>query len=163
MCQIPPNAGGTTTVRSDHVYDLDGNVLHICTPREFSPTEGNSSTCTATGAYSTHNAWDNSGRLSTVTTYRTVGGTANVGTYTYDADGNPLTYQDPNPHITSYSYDLLDRKIGETKSGQAGAYTIISTYDPNGNQTSVTRATILPLAPLSELIFNSTAVEEEAW
>lgn len=137
--QIPRNSGGTTTVRSDHVYDLDGNLLDTCSPRQFSPTEGNSSTCTSSGYYSTHQAWDTSGRLSTVTTYRVVGGIANVATYTYDADGNPATYTDPNGHVTTYTYDLLGQKLTETRTGQGGLYTVGYTYDSNGNQTSVTK------------------------
>jgi RHS repeat-associated protein len=137
--QIPRNSGGTTTVRQDHVYDVEGNVIHSCPPREFSPSEGNASTCTATGYYSTHYAWDNSGRLYSVTTYRVVSGASLLALYSYDADGNLTTYQDPNGNQTIYTYDLLDRKIGEQRTGQAGIYTIAYTYDANGNQTSVTK------------------------
>lgn len=137
--QIPRNSGGTTTVRLDHTYDLDGNVLDTCPPREFSPSEGNSSNCTSAGYYSTHQSWDSSDRLSTVTTYRTSGGSANVATYTYDADGNPKTYTDADGHVTTYTYDLLNRRTSAQATGQSGSYTITYNYDANGNQTAVTR------------------------
>jgi|GEM_PF-6554400 len=149
--QIPRNSGGTVTVRQDHVDDVEGNVLHLCPPREFSPSEGNASSCTATGYYSTHNAWDNGGRLSTVTTYRAVSGVALIAAYTYDADGNPKTFTDPNGNVSTYTFDALDRKTGETRTGQAGAYTITYTYDANGNQTSVTKPITGGGAPTSQI------------
>jgi RHS repeat-associated protein len=150
--QIPRNTGSTTTVREDHVYDVEGHVLHVCPPREFSPSEGNASSCTATGYYSTHNAWDNSGRLTTVTSYRTVSGGAMVTSYVYDADGNLLSYTDPNTYVVTSTYDLLDRKLTETHRRDAlTTYTISYTYDANGNQTSLTKPVTGGGSPTSQI------------
>ncbi len=67
---------------------------------------------------------------------------------TYDDDGNRLTDQDPLGHVTSYTYDELNRLRTATQT--AGADTLLTTYgydrldgitsvqDPNGYTTTYT-------------------------
>ncbi len=68
--------------------------------------------------------------------------------FSYDDDGNRLTDQDPLGHVTSYTYDELNRL--KTTTQTAGADTLLTTYgydrldgltsvqDPNGYTTTYT-------------------------
>ncbi len=61
-------------------------------------------------------------------------GNSNTESYTYDADGNKLTYTDARDETTDYTYDALDRLTSvEDPNGHTTGYT----YDADGNQTSV--------------------------
>jgi RHS repeat-associated protein len=131
----PRNAGTLTTLRTDMVYDADGHVTDVCPPREF--TEGASTSCTASGAFSVHRTYDVAGRLASQTSFRTAGApdTSNVA---YDADGNPIAQTDPNGHITTTGLDLLDRRTSVTRPRDASSSNTTTTiYDPAGNTTAV--------------------------
>lgn len=54
---------------------------------------------------------------------------------TYDADGNLLQAQDSRGQYVSYTYDALDRKIGQYAASTAGQAAYASTSSP-GNQTA---------------------------
>ena len=64
---------------------------------------------------------------------------ANGGTfqYTYDNNGNILTFTDANGHTTSFVYDALNRQVNST---DALGHTTTHVYDANGNMTSITDA-----------------------
>jgi RHS repeat-associated protein/uncharacterized repeat protein (TIGR01451 family) len=133
---VPRNDGTLTTLRTDMAYDPDGHVTDTCPPREF--TEGASTSCTASGFFSQHRTYDVAGRLTSSTTFRGVGGAADTTSFTYDADGNPLSTTDPNRHVTTTAYDLLDRRTGLTRQRDASTFNTTTTnYDPAGNVTAV--------------------------
>lgn len=70
------NGAGTTTAA---IYDLDGNALWACSPREFSESDG--SRCSGPGPYkySTQKAYDALDRLTSSTTYRDLGAQSQPG------------------------------------------------------------------------------------
>jgi RHS repeat-associated protein len=133
----PRNDGTYTTLRTDTIYDPDGNVTDICPPREF--TEG-SGTCSATTAYSQHRTYDSAGLLATNSTYRASTTAPNTTAYTYDADGNAATIVDANQHTVRFTYDLLDRKVSQAAPRDASTnVTTAWNHDPVGNVTAVIR------------------------
>lgn len=128
---------GTTEMRTDTVYDLDGRVLRVCPPREF--TLGSNS-CGATARYAVHSTYDELGRSASQTTYRDNTGSASTTSWAYDADGNAEAVMDPNSHTTTAVYSLLGRKASETVPRDATtSFTTTYAYDPSGNTTSVVR------------------------
>jgi RHS repeat-associated protein/uncharacterized repeat protein (TIGR01451 family) len=146
----------TEFVRTDTVYDLDGNVVGICPPRHFnSKGEG---TCTngSSDVHRQNRAYDHAGRLVHSTTYRDGGGvrTPLTTTYTYDADGNGIRRDDPqdssdstDDRSTTFTFDLLGRKTSELVPRKSGLTPPTKwNYDPVGNVTSVVR----PGAPETE-------------
>jgi RHS repeat-associated protein len=137
VSQLAPRSDGTfTTLRTDNVYDADGHVTDVCPPREF--TDGGSTSCTATGAFSQHHTYDVAGRAVTTTTFRTVGGAPDTTTLARDADGNPVNSTDPNGHVTTTAYDLLDRMRSQTvPRDPTSANTTTWNHDPAGNVTAV--------------------------
>jgi YD repeat-containing protein len=56
--------------------------------------------------------------------------------FTYDADSNRLTLQEPDGNINNYSYDPLNRKVQmvQVQTGDTTTWT----YDPVGNLHSTT-------------------------
>jgi RHS repeat-associated protein len=131
----PRNDGTLTSLRTDTVYDADGNVTDTCPPREFG--EAGATSCTASGAFSKHQTYDVAGRVATKTTFRAAGA-PDTTTFTYDADGNQVTQTDPNGHVVTTGYDLLDRKVGETRQRDAGiTNTTVWNHDPAGSVTAV--------------------------
>jgi RHS repeat-associated protein/uncharacterized repeat protein (TIGR01451 family) len=135
-----------TTLRTDSVFDVDDNLTAICTPRQF--TEGGSSTCAGTGAYSTLNRYNTAGLLLDSTSHR--GSTALTTSYGYDADGNATSVTDPQgastgdaAHTTTAAFDLLDRSTSMTaprsiSGSTVTAFTTSYRYDPVGNTLAVT-------------------------
>jgi RHS repeat-associated protein len=138
VSQLAPRNDGTfTTLRTDTVYDADGHVTDVCPPREF--TEGGSTSCTASGAFSAHRTYDAAGRMTSQTTFRTAGA-ADTSTFTYDADGNARTATDPNGHVTTNGHDLLDRNTAVTQHRDAtNSNTTTTIFDPAGNTTAVVK------------------------
>jgi YD repeat-containing protein len=66
---VPRNDGTLSSLRTDTMYDADGHVIDVCPPREF--TEGGSTVCTSSGAFSTHQTYDVAGRMVSSTIFRT--------------------------------------------------------------------------------------------
>jgi RHS repeat-associated protein len=131
----PRNQGSFTTVRTDHVYDLDGNVTSVCLPRAFS--DGSATSCASALAqpYREDRAYDDQGHLLTDTTYRST--TADTVSYSYDADGNTTQVQDANGHLQRATFDLLDRPVGTSRQRDASTWVqTTSTYDPAGRLVS---------------------------
>lgn len=146
----------TSTSRTELLYDPDGNVTDVCSPREFDPSDGNSSTCTGTGYYTAHTDYDPAGRATRTNRWRVPSGTASsntnanrtalVTTHGYDADGNPVSTTDPNANATGSNYstttsfDVLDRPTTTTTPRDAtNSNTTTWTYDPAGDRLSQTR------------------------
>lgn len=130
---VPRDA--TTTTRTESIYDADGNVTTSCSPRQF--TEGQSTSCPATGGtFSKTFAYNPAGMVTTVSTFRD-SATAYSTTTSYDADGNPKQSTDPNGNTTAYTFDLLDRKtsVSVPRSGSV-SYATGFNYDPSGNLIS---------------------------
>ena len=130
----PRNDGTLTTLRTDTVYDADGHVTDLCTPRQFSEGTGG---CTTTAPFGAHHSFDVAGRETSTTTYRAAGQALTTHS-NYDADGNLVSFTDANGHATTTSYDVLDRKISQSVPRDANtAYTTAWVYDPVGNTTAV--------------------------
>ena len=135
--RVPHDATVTPAVmdRTDTIYDADGHVLTVCSPRLF--TEGGG-TCATSSSYAEQRTYRPSGRMVSDTTYRQAAGQAITVLLTYDADGNAVSTVDPNGVTTTDVYDLLDRHISETKPRDASSSGTTSwTYDPVGNVLSV--------------------------
>ena len=141
----PRNDGTYTTLRTDHLYDLDGNVTTVCSPRAF--TDGSATSCGTNGiqTYAVYLSYDGLDRLASHTTYiLSPGGgkalwTAQTSSFQYDGDGNLTLVTDPNNHQRSATFDLLDRR--SALSVQRDASTSIQTadaYDPAGRLLSET-------------------------
>jgi RHS repeat-associated protein len=134
---VPRNSDGLTTVISRWRYDVDGNVLTVCTPRQFDTGEPGATTgCAAGGRYSTDVTWDRAGRPSAETAYR--GTQALTRSSRYDADGNLVSSTDANGHTTTASFDLLGRRTEQqTPRSSERSYTTKWAYDASGNVLSV--------------------------
>jgi RHS repeat-associated protein len=61
---------------------------------------------------------------------------ANTTVYGYDANGNPITFEDTNTHTTFNVYDVLSEL--STKTLPDATHTETRTYDLNGNLTTIT-------------------------
>lgn len=134
----PRNDGTLTTLRTETVYDPDGNVLRVCAPRQF--TEGDS-ICDGDARYGQHSTYDTAGRVRTTTRYRDT--TALVATTGYDADGNPVSVTDPNGHTATSVFDLLARKQSTTVPRATGvSHTTTWQHSPAGDVTAVTTAAL---------------------
>jgi RHS repeat-associated protein/uncharacterized repeat protein (TIGR01451 family) len=132
---VPRHSGGVVTVRTDHVYDLDGNVTSICQPRAF--TDGGASTCSSSAAqpYREDRTYDDQGNLLTDTTYR--GSTADATSTDYDADRNATLVQDANGHLQRMTYDFLDHALTTSRQRDGSNWvTTTSSYDPAGRLVS---------------------------
>jgi RHS repeat-associated protein len=144
-----PRYDGTfRLLRSDTVYDQDGNITDTCPPREF--TEAHSTGCTSSGYFSTHQSYNAADLIVASTRYlgyldptgdvcpssSSYTCTPETTRYTYDADGNRLSLKDGNGHLTRYSYDVLDRLTSTViQRDPATSYTTSYGYDASGNRT----------------------------
>jgi RHS repeat-associated protein len=137
--KLSPRFDGTLNwLSTDTVYDPDGHITDLCPPRELS--EG-FPTCTSSSYYSEHFTFDAMGRTSSSTAYQyDQTSVTDTTTKAYDADGNLIQVTDANGHVTTYTYDVLDRKLTLTSPRDATtAYTTNFYYDAAGNTTSVVR------------------------
>jgi RHS repeat-associated protein len=144
---VPRDA--STSLYTKVVYDADGHVTDVCTPRQF--TDGGTSptaACPAGALYTTHSDYDTAGRQVASTTYRqqtdpSTGVTTvftNVTRTGYDADGNPTSVTDPDGNTATTTYDLLDRKVQATvPRSSSAAFSTVYRYDPSGDVTAVIR------------------------
>jgi RHS repeat-associated protein len=145
----PRNYGSYTNLSTRWTYDPDGNVLDLCSPRQFDPAEPDATPnspagCTASARNGAHNTYDRAGRVASERRYRS--NTELTTTYGYDADGNTTTTTDPIGNATSttgdrttnYTYDLQGRRLTleVPRSGNV-AYTTNYNYDAVGNITSI--------------------------
>ena len=130
----------TTRLRTDTVYDADGNVTDLCPPREFAEPDG-AHACTPTGHYSTHRAYTAAGAVKTETVYRDAGAHSPslTSTTTHDADGNVTAVTDANGHTTTDTFDLQRRHLTSTSRDLGVTNTTTWTYDNVGNVTAVTK------------------------
>lgn len=135
--RVTPRADGAiASVKSAYVYDLDGNVLTECSPREF--TEG-SKTCTRESVYAKHTTYNAGGKPTRVRTFRANGQPVDVD-MTYNADGDQITTTDGNRRTTTTMYDLLNRRLYTTvPRSSAESHTTYWRYDPVGNVTAVVK------------------------
>lgn len=169
VTRVPRTA--ESKARHEWVYDIEGNVLRYCPPREFGtgPESGEwsarqTTTCASTAMFGEHMTYDVAGRLSTRTRYRQTAGAAPergvatdslVETMTYDADGNRVTYRDPRSnaggattHTIRSAYDLQGRLL-ETRVPFAAASDYVTTYayDAAGTLRAVTKPGSTATAP----------------
>jgi RHS repeat-associated protein len=135
---VPRNDGTFTTLRTDRVYDLDGNVVSLCSPRAF--TEGKAPNCTSAAAqpYRRDRTYDTRSHETSESTMQAAGGNVNTTSYAYDADGNQVSVTDANGHVHTFTYDGDDRKVGESWQRVAGGPTLTKTwsFDHTGNVLS---------------------------
>jgi RHS repeat-associated protein len=126
-----------TTEHTASVYDLDGNVVEVCSPRNFDPAAGNSTTCANGALYGRYATYDKADRMATATAYRDATTPITTGT-SYDADGNVVSTTDGNNHTTTAVYDILDRRVSATTPRDANHHeTTAWSYDAAGNVTAV--------------------------
>ena len=133
----------TTDVQTGVLYDIDGNVTDVCSPREFTEGLGRCSGGDgySTRLYSTHVDYDAAGATSQIIAYRANGpspATTLRESYTYDADGNPAATTNARGKTTTTEFDLLGRKTSQTVPRSA---TVSNTtqwrHDRVGNVTAV--------------------------
>ena len=133
----PRYDGVLTTLRTDTVYDADGNVLRTCPPRSFA--EGGATTCAAGDPYATHTTYDEAGRARTTTTYRDAS-TPLTSSVSYDRDGNVTSSTDAKGTTTTSTYDLNNRLLTQSVPRETGVTNVTRyTYDSVGNVRSVLR------------------------
>ncbi len=139
-----PRLGGVT-LRTDTVYDLNSNVVRVCSPRQFDTTEpNNTSDCQDTALYATHNTYWESNELKTTKTYEdsTAITSTSMTSYTYDPDGNTISVTDPRGFVTSATFDYLDRRVSLAVPRTASTFnTTQYSYDKSGNTTAITDPT----------------------
>lgn len=134
----------TTLTRVDTVYDADGNATTICSPRQFSTTEGNSADCLSQlsptpSVFAEHREFDPTGRAAKRTIYRAAG-QPQVETYGYDANGNRTRVTNARDKTATTSYDLLDRRIREEIPRLDGVNLATTwEYTPSGDVKTVLR------------------------
>lgn len=149
--QQPRNAGGPGYVYTGYQYNADSQVQAVCSPRQYSEgglsaTSGSCSSSDSNLNYTTVNAYDVAGRLSTVTTHRDwtmpdgTGPTTLTTTTTYDGDGNKKSVSDPGTYTTNYTFNVLDRmtSMAVPRDHNTTYETTTDTYDPSGNTLSQT-------------------------
>ena len=136
VTQYVPRSG-TTNEETDTIYDLDGNKLVVCPPLTLGM--GN---CWSGNVYATSMQYDLLDRLTQTSTHRN-GVTNTAGPNAYDGDGNLVSATDASGNVTTYAYDLNDRRTSMSQQHQAtvGAAATTATtlwqYDPVGNVTAV--------------------------
>jgi RHS repeat-associated protein len=133
--------GGTTTSQ----YDVHGNLVSVASPQgtinySYDLATGRE-TEVSTANTDIQYAYDQEGRLSTVTTTKLDGatlGTPLVTTYGYDLNNNLVSTSLPNGTSETRTYDVLNRLVSLTNTGPSG---VISGYtyamDPVGHRTAV--------------------------
>ena len=132
----PRNDGTFTTLDTVELYDADGNLTDVCSPREMSEGSTDSFACTSTATYGTHTTYTALDKKASTYTYQ-VAGTRLATTYAYDGDGNQLSTTNANGNTTSYSYNNLDEKTGMTVPRDAThSYTTTYGYDASGDEIS---------------------------
>jgi RHS repeat-associated protein len=117
----------TTTT---YTYDFRNNIVNTTT----------GTTSTQPG-HTTHNVYDPSGRLNSVTEAYDVPTDATTTSYTYYNDGRKATVKDPRGNVTNYAYDASGRLTTVAYPivpPDTTATTTSYTYDDAGNQTVVT-------------------------
>ena len=116
--------------RLSEVLDGSGNVLVAYTYDDLGRVSMESFENGTKTVYS----YDANGNVASITNLA-VGGTVSSSlTYTYNAQGEPLTSTDRSGNVTSYAYDALGQL---TQVTLPGGRSITYTYDADGNRTSV--------------------------
>ena len=136
--------GTDTAATTSNCYDPDGNKTATV------PGDGNTSSvasCSSSSPYQTSSSYqtgysyDSIGELVSETRPDTTwASSGQTTTYTYDADGNQLTSEDPNGVTTTNTYTPLDQVSATSYSGTA-APSVTDTYDADGNRTQMTDGT----------------------
>lgn len=143
--KVPRGNNGYASVSSRWNYDVDGNIVDFCPPREFDISvdaqnerrePDASGSCTSTGKLSTHYVIDRAGRVTTEKRYR--GAIVLNTSMRYDADGNTISVTDANGHETTTRFDTLGRRVKHTVPRSATESNSTTwTYDHSGNVTTV--------------------------
>lgn len=129
--------------RMTSMVDPRGNVIGA-NPVDYTTTftydaNGNKVTATDPLGNVTTSSYDDLDRLAAITNPR-----GKVTTFSYDDVGNQLSSTDPMGNVASSVYDDANRLVGivDPRGNASGAnpadYTTSYTYDPAGNQTTVT-------------------------
>lgn len=112
-------------------YDLDGLLVGV-------EDENHTALDTSHDTPNTTYAYDAFHRLTSVTQTHAGAPNGSIATlYTYDAQDNLASVQDPNQNVTSYTYDDFHRLVTQT-SPVTGVTSYA--YDPAGNLTTTTDA-----------------------
>jgi len=136
--------GTSTAATTSDCYDPDGDKTATV------PGDGTTSSvpaCSSTSPYQTSSSYqtgyeyDSAAELVNQTAPATAWATSGeITTYTYDADGNQLTTEDPDGVTTTDTYTPLNKISGTTYSGSS-APSVTDTYDADGNRTQMTDGT----------------------
>ncbi len=139
-----PNDNGTTTT----YYDTAGDIVEIDSPQGDITYTYNDSTGQKTGETTNNTdiqyAYDQEGRLATVTVDKLDGASVTplVTTYSYDLNNNLITTSFPNGTVETRTYDALNRLL--TVKTTDGSSTIVGytyTLDADGRRVQVVEAT----------------------
>jgi YD repeat-containing protein len=149
------DASGTTT----YSYDANSNLIEQNTPEgivnyHYNALNQQTDMWTGNVAYVsrssaetwTQYAYDDLGRLTTVTQSRLNDSTVNdVTSYGYDINGNKVSEVDPNGDTTVYTYDALNRLVGEiVKNGTTLMYSVAYTLQDDGMRISAAETEAQP-------------------
>ena len=111
---------GSTSTTKTNAYDSPGNLVSV------TDQAGNQVQYT----------YDAANQLASAVQVNSPNTNANTTIYGYDANGNPITFQDANTHTTVNSFDLLSELSAKTLPD--GTLTESRTYDNNGNLATLT-------------------------
>ncbi len=138
-----PNDNGATTT----YYDTEGDIVEIDSPQGTITYTYNDSTGQKTGETTNNTdiqyAYDQEGRLASVTVDKLDGGSVTplVTTYSYDLNNNLLTTNFANGTVETRTYDTLNRLL--TVKTTDGSSTIVGytyTLDADGRRVQVVEA-----------------------
>jgi RHS repeat-associated protein len=131
----PRGQGLLVNLVSVTLYNQDGKVTDVCSPREQSEGGADAYVCNATSTYGTHTIYNDAGWVASTSTYQVAGTAADTTTFEYDADGNKTKVTNARHYATAYAYSELDRlaTMAVPRSSSVGPYTTTYTYDASGS------------------------------
>jgi RHS repeat-associated protein/uncharacterized repeat protein (TIGR01451 family) len=136
------NDGGLGNLVSSTSYDVDGNPVDACSPRQVSEGgTGATDPCPANPRFGQHSDYDPAGRvLRSVTVKNQAGGDVLLEAKTaFDDNGNRVKTTDANGHTTTAKYNVLDRRTEESvpRANAADLKTTTYAYSLSGDTTLV--------------------------
>jgi len=132
------DGNGNTT---QYAYDARKRLTATTYPDTTTKTNaydgpGNLSSVTDQAGMQVQYSYDAANQLINVVQVNSPNTGQNTTVYGYDANGNPIVFEDANQHTTSNAFDLADELTQKTLPD--ATHTETRTYDNNGNLATVT-------------------------